>query len=179
MKRRWVTTPCALVLSFLFFLQMHIPGHAGYSGNEEADRLSREGAVKPLVPQHEEGDDSDYWDLLQDCSVVRCFDTEDVPLSVVFMTKLFCKMFILICVLALNKVLRFCFSRLVCIMEGDTESSIDEWGGGGDEQKGEMINMKKEKKFKERRERISTVAWKCRTKCESYNIILAMNVLCF
>lgn len=39
-------------------------------------------------------------------------------------------------------------------MEGDTESSIDEWGGGGggDEQKGEMINMKKEKKFKERRE---------------------------
>lgn len=60
-------------------------------------------------------------------------------------------------------------------MEGDTENSIDEWGGGGDEQKGEMINMKKEKKFKERRERISTVAWKCRTKCESYNIILAMN----
>ncbi|XP_031163750.1 ribonuclease H1 isoform X2 [Sander lucioperca] len=27
---------------------MHIPGHAGYRGNEEADRLSREGAVKPL-----------------------------------------------------------------------------------------------------------------------------------
>ncbi|XP_032399509.1 ribonuclease H1 [Etheostoma spectabile] len=26
---------------------MHIPGHAGYRGNEEADRLSREGAVKP------------------------------------------------------------------------------------------------------------------------------------
>lgn len=27
---------------------MHIPGHAGYKGNEEADRLSREGAAKPL-----------------------------------------------------------------------------------------------------------------------------------
>ncbi|XP_039637864.1 ribonuclease H1 isoform X2 [Perca fluviatilis] len=27
---------------------MHIPGHAGYRGNEEADRLSREGAVKAL-----------------------------------------------------------------------------------------------------------------------------------
>ncbi|XP_059211679.1 ribonuclease H1 [Centropristis striata] len=27
---------------------IHIPGHAGYRGNEEADRLSREGAVKPL-----------------------------------------------------------------------------------------------------------------------------------
>ncbi|MCI4389532.1 hypothetical protein PGIGA_G00099160 [Pangasianodon gigas] len=26
---------------------MHIPGHAGYLGNEEADRLSREGAAKP------------------------------------------------------------------------------------------------------------------------------------
>lgn len=26
---------------------MHIPGHAGYHGNEEADRLSREGATKP------------------------------------------------------------------------------------------------------------------------------------
>uniref|UniRef100_A0A8C1MGL5 Ribonuclease H1 n=2 Tax=Cyprinus carpio TaxID=7962 RepID=A0A8C1MGL5_CYPCA len=26
---------------------MHIPGHAGYTGNEEADRLSREGAAKP------------------------------------------------------------------------------------------------------------------------------------
>ncbi|XP_070705530.1 ribonuclease H1 [Pempheris klunzingeri] len=35
---------------------MHIPGHAGYTGNEEADRLSREGAVKPLL-QQEEGDD--------------------------------------------------------------------------------------------------------------------------
>ncbi|KAL7388139.1 hypothetical protein ABVT39_007937 [Epinephelus coioides] len=30
---------------------IHIPGHAGYKGNEEADRLSREGAVKPLKPQ--------------------------------------------------------------------------------------------------------------------------------
>ncbi|KAG7460601.1 hypothetical protein MATL_G00200430 [Megalops atlanticus] len=27
---------------------LHIPGHAGYRGNEEADRLSREGASKPL-----------------------------------------------------------------------------------------------------------------------------------
>ncbi|XP_069033550.1 ribonuclease H1 [Embiotoca jacksoni] len=27
---------------------IHIPGHAGYHGNEEADRLSREGAAKPL-----------------------------------------------------------------------------------------------------------------------------------
>ncbi|MBN3326595.1 RNH1 Ribonuclease, partial [Atractosteus spatula] len=27
---------------------MHIPGHAGYRGNEEADRLAREGACKPL-----------------------------------------------------------------------------------------------------------------------------------
>lgn len=26
---------------------MHIPGHAGFHGNEEADRLSREGAAKP------------------------------------------------------------------------------------------------------------------------------------
>uniref|UniRef100_A0A8C6S7U8 Ribonuclease H1 n=1 Tax=Neogobius melanostomus TaxID=47308 RepID=A0A8C6S7U8_9GOBI len=26
---------------------IHIPGHAGYHGNEEADRLSREGAAKP------------------------------------------------------------------------------------------------------------------------------------
>uniref|UniRef100_A0A3Q3QL90 Ribonuclease H1 n=1 Tax=Monopterus albus TaxID=43700 RepID=A0A3Q3QL90_MONAL len=31
---------------------IHIPGHAGYRGNEEADRLSREGAEKPL--QHED-----------------------------------------------------------------------------------------------------------------------------
>ncbi|XP_039604776.1 ribonuclease H1 [Polypterus senegalus] len=27
---------------------IHIPGHAGYQGNEEADRLAREGATKPL-----------------------------------------------------------------------------------------------------------------------------------
>ncbi|MEQ2229376.1 hypothetical protein ILYODFUR_018207 [Ilyodon furcidens] len=33
---------------------MHIPGHSGYSGNEEADRLSREGAARPL---QERGDD--------------------------------------------------------------------------------------------------------------------------
>lgn len=36
---------------------MHIPGHAGYKGNEEADRLSREGAAQPLQQQDEEGDD--------------------------------------------------------------------------------------------------------------------------
>ncbi|XP_028858698.1 ribonuclease H1 [Denticeps clupeoides] len=28
---------------------LHIPGHAGYAGNEEADRLSRDGAAKPLL----------------------------------------------------------------------------------------------------------------------------------
>lgn len=33
--------------------QMHIPGHAGYHGNEQADRLSREGAAKPKVPEEE------------------------------------------------------------------------------------------------------------------------------
>lgn len=33
----------------LFFVQMHIAGHAGYKGNEEADRLSREGAAKHPV----------------------------------------------------------------------------------------------------------------------------------
>uniref|UniRef100_A0A1A8KCI6 Ribonuclease H1 n=1 Tax=Nothobranchius kuhntae TaxID=321403 RepID=A0A1A8KCI6_NOTKU len=33
---------------------MHIPGHSGYRGNEEADRLSREGAAKPLQLQEEE-----------------------------------------------------------------------------------------------------------------------------
>nr|XP_046230050.1 ribonuclease H1 isoform X2 [Scatophagus argus]XP_046230051.1 ribonuclease H1 isoform X2 [Scatophagus argus] len=38
---------------------MHIPGHVGYRGNEEADRLSREGAAKPLEQQHEESEDSD------------------------------------------------------------------------------------------------------------------------
>ncbi|NP_001272728.1 ribonuclease H1 [Maylandia zebra] len=36
---------------------MHIPGHAGYRGNEEADRLSREGAAKPLQPEHKEKDE--------------------------------------------------------------------------------------------------------------------------
>ncbi|XP_041814590.1 ribonuclease H1 isoform X1 [Chelmon rostratus] len=41
---------------------MHIPGHAGYRGNEEADRLSRDGAAKPLEEQHEEGDDDDDYD---------------------------------------------------------------------------------------------------------------------
>lgn len=53
-------------LSFLLVLQMHIPGHAGYRGNEEADRLSREGAVK-LLQQHEEADDCHWTDLLHDC----------------------------------------------------------------------------------------------------------------
>ncbi|XP_073349613.1 ribonuclease H1 isoform X2 [Pagrus major] len=33
---------------------LHIPGHAGYHGNEEADRLSREGAAKPLPQQHDD-----------------------------------------------------------------------------------------------------------------------------
>ncbi|KAG7217879.1 hypothetical protein INR49_020810 [Caranx melampygus] len=38
---------------------MHIPGHAGYRGNEEADRLSREGAALPeLQQQHDETDAS-------------------------------------------------------------------------------------------------------------------------
>ncbi|XP_071323770.1 ribonuclease H1 isoform X2 [Trachinotus anak] len=36
---------------------MHIPGHAGYRGNEEADRLSREGAALPLQQQDDERDD--------------------------------------------------------------------------------------------------------------------------
>lgn len=35
---------------------LHIPGHAGYRGNEEADRLSREGAAKPLSQQQNEED---------------------------------------------------------------------------------------------------------------------------
>ncbi|XP_017293744.1 ribonuclease H1 isoform X1 [Kryptolebias marmoratus] len=34
--------------SELSVVWMHIPGHAGYCGNEEADQLSREGAAKPL-----------------------------------------------------------------------------------------------------------------------------------
>ncbi|XP_035534157.1 ribonuclease H1 isoform X1 [Morone saxatilis] len=33
---------------------LHVPGHSGYRGNEEADRLSREGAAKPLQHQSEE-----------------------------------------------------------------------------------------------------------------------------
>ncbi|XP_060907477.1 ribonuclease H1 [Labrus mixtus] len=36
---------------------LHIPGHAGYRGNEEADRLSREGAAKPYEEQSEDTDD--------------------------------------------------------------------------------------------------------------------------
>lgn len=43
--------------ALLVLLQMHIPGHAGYRGNEEADRLSREGAAKPLQPEHKEKDE--------------------------------------------------------------------------------------------------------------------------
>lgn len=40
---------------------LHIPGHAGYTGNEEADRLSREGAAKPLQqqPDHEDHDEEE------------------------------------------------------------------------------------------------------------------------
>ncbi|KAM9703311.1 ribonuclease H1 isoform 2-T2 [Menidia menidia] len=33
---------------------IHIPGHAGFRGNEEADRLSREGAAKPLQDAEKE-----------------------------------------------------------------------------------------------------------------------------
>lgn len=39
---------------------LHIPGHAGFKGNEEADRLSREGAVKPYVKEQDEDEDSDF-----------------------------------------------------------------------------------------------------------------------
>ncbi|XP_061757117.1 ribonuclease H1 isoform X2 [Nerophis ophidion] len=39
---------------------MHIPGHAGYSGNEEADRLSREGAAKSTNDDLS-NDDNDDW----------------------------------------------------------------------------------------------------------------------
>lgn len=38
---------------------MHIPGHAGYSGNEQADRLSREGAAKSYVKLPEDPDEYD------------------------------------------------------------------------------------------------------------------------
>ncbi|XP_075872059.1 ribonuclease H1 isoform X2 [Nelusetta ayraudi] len=38
---------------------MHIPGHAGYSGNEQADRLSREGAAKTDVKLSEGPDEYD------------------------------------------------------------------------------------------------------------------------
>ncbi|KAM3602943.1 uncharacterized protein V6R79_013642 [Siganus canaliculatus] len=34
---------------------IHIPGHAGYRGNEEADRLSREGAAKPEKEESDGG----------------------------------------------------------------------------------------------------------------------------
>ncbi|XP_060947408.1 ribonuclease H1 isoform X2 [Limanda limanda] len=39
---------------------LYIPGHAGYTGNEEADRLSKEGAAKPLEQQ--DVDDTDDLD---------------------------------------------------------------------------------------------------------------------
>ncbi|XP_061899580.1 ribonuclease H1-like [Entelurus aequoreus] len=39
---------------------MHIPGHAGYSGNEEADRLSREGAAKSTDDDLSNDDDDDW-----------------------------------------------------------------------------------------------------------------------
>ncbi|XP_042246115.1 ribonuclease H1 [Thunnus maccoyii] len=38
---------------------LHIPGHAGYRGNEEADRLSREGAAKPLQQQQQQRREDD------------------------------------------------------------------------------------------------------------------------
>lgn len=38
---------------------MHIPGHAGYRGNEEADRLSREGAAKPYIKTADDDEDDD------------------------------------------------------------------------------------------------------------------------
>lgn len=41
--------------------QIHIPGHAGYHGNEQADRLSREGALKP------EGQQENKWSLFNRC----------------------------------------------------------------------------------------------------------------
>lgn len=50
-----VTSP--IIFFFFLVLQMHIPGHAGYSGNEAADRLSREGAAKPLAEQPEDKDE--------------------------------------------------------------------------------------------------------------------------
>lgn len=41
--------------------QIHIPGHAGYHGNEQADRLSREGALKPEEQQENK------WSLFNRC----------------------------------------------------------------------------------------------------------------
>lgn len=38
---------------------LHIPGHAGYTGNEQADRLSREGAAKPQVEEDDFPDELD------------------------------------------------------------------------------------------------------------------------
>ncbi|XP_029965708.1 ribonuclease H1 [Salarias fasciatus] len=38
---------------------LHIPGHAGYKGNEEADRLSREGAAKPYIKEDEDQDEDE------------------------------------------------------------------------------------------------------------------------
>lgn len=40
---------------------LYVPGHSGYKGNEEADRLSKEGAAKHLQ-DHDDGDDSDSSD---------------------------------------------------------------------------------------------------------------------
>ncbi|XP_038161288.1 ribonuclease H1 [Cyprinodon tularosa] len=43
-----------LLNSELQVVWLHIPGHSGYRGNEEADRLSREGAAKPLQEPEED-----------------------------------------------------------------------------------------------------------------------------
>lgn len=51
--------PSHLPALLLLLFQMHIPGHAGYSGNEQADRLSREGAAKSYAKLSEDPDEYD------------------------------------------------------------------------------------------------------------------------
>lgn len=46
---------------YILSWQMHIPGHAGFQGNEEADRLAREGACKPQC----------WWPGTRDCCTGR------------------------------------------------------------------------------------------------------------